>query len=195
MWTRSDDTMLTGPRKVLRLLAHVLEAMPLGVFLLYLAFARPVHRNGWREPYFVCAGLALLALVALRLTRQTCHSIYFGLALYFVSGATALALNYRPLNDWYGAVEATAMLMWIAAVGAVSTAFSPSGFIGYSASARARTVAASLTLLLVVLLAIAVSFAGVGHALWNAYVPFIAVFVAHAGLRHRLRRRDRARVA
>ncbi len=195
MWTRSDDTALTGTRKMVEIVTRLLESVPLGVFLLYLAFARPEIRSAWREPYFVCAGLALLGQAALQVTGLIRHSIYLALALYFICGGTALALDYRPLSDWYGEVEAAAMLVWVAVVGIVTTVARPAGFTGYTAASRRQTVAASLILLLVVLIATAVSFAGLGHPLWNAYAPFVAVFVAHAWLRDRLRRRDRARAA
>ena len=192
MWTRSDDTALTGTRKMVEIVTRLLEAMPLGVFLLYLSFARPEIRSAWREPYFVCAGLALLGQAALQVTGLIRHRIYLALALYFICGAAALALDYRPLSDWYGEVEAAAMLVWVAGVGIVTTVACPAGF---AAASRRQTVAASLILLVVVLIATAVSFAGFGHPLWNAYAPFVAVFVAHAWLRDRLRRRDRARAA
>ncbi len=195
MWTRSDDTALTGTRKLVEIPTRLLESMPLGVFLLYLAFARPEIRSGWREPYFFCAGLALLGQAALQMTGLIRHSIYLALALYFISGGAALALDYRPLGDWYGELEATAMLTWVAGVGVVTTVVSSGGFAGYAAASRRQTVAASLILLVVVLIATAVSFAGLGHPFWNAYAPFVAVFVAHAWLRDRLRRRDRARAA
>ena len=191
MSMHADDTALIGWRKLGPLLSRLMESLPLVVFLMYLTLARPQQPQAWREPFYLCAVLALLTQGAIQAAGVTGNRIYFALACYFVSGALALAFGWRPVNEWYGAVEAAAMLSWVVAVGVVSTCVSSAGFVGLAARTRRETRIASLILLGVTILATALSFAAIGYPLWHAYVPFIAVFVAQALLRARLARHAR----
>ncbi len=185
-----NDTTPKGRRK-LHLLWKLVESLPLAVFLLYLAFARPQQPQAWREPYYFCAVLALLTLGAMRAGGRARNRIHLALDCYFISGALGLAVSWRPINQWYGSVEAAAMLCWVIAVGAVSTVISPASFVGVAAHTRYETRRASLILLGVAILATALSFAALGHPLWHAYVPFVGLFSAQALLRTRLQRQAR----
>jgi hypothetical protein len=182
-----NDTTPDGSRK-LQLFWRLVESSPLAVFLLYLAFARPQLPQAWRAPYYLCASLALLTLGALRAAGVAHSRIYLALNCYFISGALALAVNWQPINQWYGSVEAAAMLCWVSVVGAVSTVVSPAGFVGVAAGTGKHTRSASLILLGVAILATTLSFATIGQPLWHAYVPFIALFSAQSLLRARLRK-------
>ena len=182
-----NDTTLSTSRKPRMALMRLLDSLPLAAFLTYLALARPQRPDAWLLPYALAAVLAALALAASQLTRRIHNRIHVGLACYFISGAAALLFGWQAINQWYGAVEAAAMLSWVAVVGVVTTAVSRYGFIGVDAISRGAAVRASLKLLAVALSAAAMSFAFVGDGmLWHAYLPFSALFVVQAALRARL---------
>ena len=163
---------------------RLLDSLPLAAFLIYLALVRPQRPDAWLSPYSLAAVLAAFSLLTSRMARRIHNRIHVGLACYFISGAAALLFGWQGINEWYGAMEAAAMLSWVAVVGVVTTAVSRYGFIGVDAISRGAAVRASLKLLAAALLAAAMSFAFVGDGmLWHAYIPFATLFVAQAALR------------
>ena len=90
------------------------EALPLAVFLLYMGLAAPGSPQQWRGPYFLSAALALIVTALCLWRRYPLHRIHLALALYFISGSAGLALGWSGLNQLYGELEATAMLVWVA---------------------------------------------------------------------------------
>lgn len=178
-------TLEKSPAWWLPSLWRTLEALPLMIFLLYAKLSAAARPEDWRGPYFA-ATLAALGVLALLLRRGVLlNRIYLALTLYFISGSAGLALHWAALNQLYGRLEATAMLVWVVAVGLASTRWSPAGFIAVRA-APAMVRRASLNLLLLSLLATLVSGFFLGNPLLSAYLPFIALFTAQGVLRARL---------
>lgn len=157
---------------------HSAEALPLLIFLVWINAAPPQTPAEWRAPYFASLAAALAVTVVCLWRRHVIHRIYLALALYFASGSAGLAFGWQALNRSYGEWQAAGMLAWVLAVGVLSTAASPLGFVGVAAPRR-RVVAASLALVLAAALALLASWRFRGDALWSAYVPFVALFTAH----------------
>jgi hypothetical protein len=167
---------------------RAVEALPLAVFLLYMAVMDPRAQAEWRVPYYAATSLAFIGTVLLVRLGATLNRIYFGIALYFVSGTIALLTRWPWLNEEYGRLEGTAMLYWVLATGLWFTLFNPRGYTG--ADAPPATVRRSSWLLFAItVIATAVSQVFVGHRVFSSFLPFIAVFTAHGIIKARLHSR------
>jgi hypothetical protein len=165
---------------------RVIEALPLAVFLIYMAVADPREQLEWRAPYYAATALAAAGTLLLWRTGAVFNRIYLGIALYFVSGTLALLTRWPWLNAEYGRLEGTAMLYWVLATGVFFALFSARGYIGVEAAPRAvRTY--SWLLVAITLAATAVSVLYVGNRLFSSFLPFIAVFTAHGIMKAHLR--------
>lgn len=172
---------------------RAIEALPLAVFLIYMAVIDPRAQAEWRTPYYAATSLALVGTVLLLRAGATLNRVYLGIALYFVSGSIALLTRWPWLNAEYGRLEGTAMLFWVLATGLYCTLFTARGFIGSDAPASAVR-RASWLLVSITVIATAVSLAFVGQRLYSSFLPFIAVFVAHGVLKARTRAATMQRV-
>ncbi|HTU66450.1 MAG TPA: hypothetical protein VMF52_10915 [Steroidobacteraceae bacterium] len=156
---------------------RAVEALPLAVFLLYMAWMDPRAQTEWRVPYYAATALAGIGTWLLVRMGATLNRIYLGIALYFVSGTVALLTRWPWLNEEYGRLEGTAMLYWVLATGIVCTYFSRRGFTGIDADPG--TVRRSSYLLLgITFIATAVSGMFVGRRVLSSFLPFIVVFTA-----------------
>jgi hypothetical protein len=169
---------------------RAVEALPLAVFLLYMAIANPRAQIEWRTPYYAATTLAIVGTLLLVRRGAILNRIYLGIALYFVSGTIALLTRWPWLNAEYGRLEGTAMLYWVLAIGTFFTLFNARGYIGLDADPR--TVRTSSWLLLgITLIATVVSTIFIGNRLVSSFLPFIAVFAAHGIIKARLHARGR----
>ena len=166
-------------------LLRAIEALPLAVFLIYMAVVDPRAQIEWRTPYYAATALAIAGSVLLLRAGATLNRIYLGIALYFVSGTIALITRWPWLNAEYGRLEGTAMLFWVLATGVFFTLFNTRGYVGLDAPPR--TVQWYSWLLLgITAAATAVSVYFVGSRLYSSFLPFIAVFAAHGLIKARL---------
>src|SRR5690349_22287304 len=167
---------------------RAVEALPLAVFLLYMAVMDPRAQPEWPAPYYASTALAVIGTVLLVRHRATLNRVYLGITLYFVSGTIALITRWPWLNEEYGRLEGTAMLYWVLATGIWCTLFNARGYTGVDAPPT--TVRRSSWLLLAItVLATAVSQFYVGNRVFSSFLPFIAVFAAHGLIKARLRPR------
>jgi hypothetical protein len=165
---------------------RAIEALPLAVFLIYMAVVDPRAQAEWRTPYFAATALAIAGAVLLWRAGAIFNRIYLGIALYFVSGTIALITRWPWANAEYGRLEGTAMLYWVLATGLVATLFNARGYIGLDAPRRVvRTQ--SWLLLAITAAATVVSVIFLGNRLLSSFLPFIAVFTAHGVMKARLR--------
>jgi multisubunit Na+/H+ antiporter MnhB subunit len=165
---------------------RVLEALPLSVFLLYMVVMDPRAQAEWRTPYYAATALALAGVIVLWRTGATLNRIYLGITLYFISGTIALLTRWPWLNEEYGRLEGTAMLMWVLVVGLVATIGSPRGFAGIQADPRIVR-RASLLLLAITAAATVFSLAFVGQRALSSFAPFIVVFISQALIARKMR--------
>jgi hypothetical protein len=165
---------------------RAVEAMPLAVFLLYMAIANPREQVEWRLPYYAATALAIVGTALLVRRGAILNRIYLGIALYFVSGTIGLLTRWPWINAEYGRLEGTAMMYWVLATGLFFTLFDKHGYVGLDA--EPRTVRrASWLLVGITLVAAAVSTAFIGNRLLSSFLPFIALFTAHGIIKARLR--------
>src|SRR3569832_2322832 len=106
---------------------RAVEALPLAVFLLYMALIDPHAQAEWRTPYYASTALAVIGTVLLMRLGATLNRIYLGITLYFVSGTIALLTRWPWINAEYGRLEGTAMLYWVLATGLWCTLFDARG--------------------------------------------------------------------
>jgi hypothetical protein len=167
---------------------RAVEALPLALFLLYMAVMDPRAQDEWRTPYYAATALAVIGTALLVRLGATLNRIYLGIALYFVSGTLALLTRWPWLNEEYGRLEGTAMLYWVLATGISFTLFDKRGYTGVDAPPA--TVRRSSWLLLgITLAATIVSWYFMGNRVFSSFLPFIAVFAAHGIIKARLRPR------
>jgi len=164
---------------------RAVEALPLAVFLLYMAVMDPRAQAEWRAPYYAATALAVIATFLLPRLGATLNRIYLGIALYFVSGTLALLTRWPWLNDEYGRLEGTAMLYWVFATGLWFTLFDQRGYTGVDAP-PATVRRSSWLLLAITLIATGVSRYYMGNRVFSSFLPFIAVFAAHGIIKARL---------
>jgi len=164
---------------------RAVEALPLAVFLLYMAVMDPRAQPEWRAPYYASTALAVIGTVLLLRLGATLNRIYFGIALYFVSGTIALLTRWPWLNEEYGRLEGTAMLYWVLAAGLWFTLFNPRGYTGVDAP-PVTVRRSSWLLLAITAAATAVSWRFMGNRVFSSFLPFIAVFAAHGIIKARL---------
>ena len=167
---------------------RAIEALPLAVFLIYMAVADPHAQAEWRLPYYAATALAAAGALLLWRAGATFNRIYLGITLYFVSGTVALLTRWPWLNAEYGRLEGTAMLYWVLITGFGFTLFNTRGYVGIDA--EPRFVRASSWLLLgITAAATAVSVYFIGNRLFSSFLPFIAVFAALGLIKARLHTR------
>jgi hypothetical protein len=167
---------------------RAIEALPLAVFLIYMAAVDPHAQAEWRLPYYAATALAGAGALLLWRAGAMFNRVYLGIALYFVSGTLALLTRWPWLNAEYGRLEGTAMLYWVLVTGAGFTLFNARGYVGIDAAPR--TVRASSWLLLgITAAATAVSVYFIGNRLLSSFLPFIAVFAALGLIKARLHTR------
>jgi hypothetical protein len=164
---------------------RAVEALPLAVFLLYMAVMDPRAQAEWRVPYYAATALALIGTVLLLRLGATLNRIYLGITLYFVSGSLALVTRWPWINAEYGRLEGTAMLYWVLATGLWCTLFNRRGYTGVDAL-PATVRRSSWLLLAITVAATAVSQAFVGNRVFSSFLPFIAVFTAYGLIKARL---------
>jgi hypothetical protein len=164
---------------------RAVEALPLAVFLLYMALMDPRAQAEWRAPYYASTALAIAGTILLWRLGATLNRIYLGIALYFVSGTIALLTRWPWLNEEYGRLEGTAMLYWVLATGIWFALFSVRGYTGVDAP-PATVRRSSWVLLAITLVATAVSQFFIGNRVFSSFLPFIAVFAAHGIIKARL---------
>jgi hypothetical protein len=167
---------------------RAVEALPLAVFLLYMAVMDPRAQAEWRAPYYAATALAIIGTFLLVRLGATLNRIYLGITLYFVSGTIALLTRWPWINEEYGRLEGTAMLYWVLATGLWCTFFNARGYTGVDAP-RETVRRSSWLLLAITIVATAVSQVFVGNRVFSSFVPFIAVFTAHGLIKARLRPR------
>jgi hypothetical protein len=171
---------------------RLVEALPLSVFLLYMAIANPRLPDEWRAPYFAATAIAVLATWFLVRRGATLSRIYLGIALYFLSGTIAMITRWPWLNEQYGRLEGTAMMFWVLAAGVYFTFFDRQGFIGAEGLAPERVRRASMLLLAITTAATVFSVSFLGNRLLSSFLPFIVVFTAHGIIKARVRVRSPA---
>ena len=164
---------------------RAVEALPLAVFLLYMAVIDPHAQAEWRAPYYASTLLAIAGTVLLWRMGATLNRIYVGIALYFVSGTLALLTRWPWLNEEYGRLEGTAMLYWVLATGVYCTLFDRRGYTGIDAP-QATVRGSSWLLLGITVVATVFSQVFVGRRVLSSFLPFIAVFTALGLIKARL---------
>jgi hypothetical protein len=169
--------------KMQGLLWNAVEALPLPVFLICLQWQHPVAWQDWRLPYYLSTAVAIITTAIALARQQTLNRIYLSLNLYFLSGSIGVGIGWQWLNNFYGMLEATGMLLWVVAVGFASTLGSRAGFIGVIVRDRQALRRWSWSLLAIAVAATLLSWGFIGNVAMSAYLPFISLFAAHAVLR------------
>jgi hypothetical protein len=176
--------MLGHKKLIKKLLDSFIESIALILFLVYIQSVEMHAVNDWLIPYLIGSVCSLITSVYFYLNHQIANRIFLGIGCYFYSGFIGVVLNWDWLNQLYGQLEASALLLWIFAIGLLTTLFSPYGFLGKKITTQCRLTQGlmvdlgSIQLLIVCLCAIVLSFLFHSNRLLGEWIPFILLFTA-----------------
>jgi predicted neutral ceramidase superfamily lipid hydrolase len=164
----------------------LLQALPLTLFLVILRTAPPKTPTDWQLP-FIAAGLAALAVIAIMvLKKKILNRIFLGINLYFFTGGLAFVTHQFWLNDIYGHLTASGMLLWVAAVGLITTMATPTGFIAEDHPDKSLIKKYSGLLIAATLIAAFLSYGFRDSHLLSEIAPFTGLFIIYGMLKNKL---------
>ena len=102
---------------------------------------------------------------------------------YLFSGGLAFITHQWWLNEAYGQLQASGMILWIIIIGVISTLVSPSGFLGVNFSDTTNVKKFSGYMIAVSLCAFIISYTFRGNRLFSETIPFVGLFVGQAILK------------
>lgn len=166
---------------------QIIEFFPLFLFVFYIRLVDLHAPQDWVPPFLLSGSLAVIVTVYCLATRRILNRPILGINIYFFTGALAFISHQWWLNDIYGQLHASGLLVWMVAVGVVSTLLSRHGFICIKTETKKLNQKYSLMLLVAAVVALIISFFNLGNNRFLAEViPFILLFVSHDVLRKRL---------
>ena len=164
----------------------ILQALPLTLFLVILRTAPPKSPTDWQLP-FIAAGLATVAIITIMaVKKEKLNRIFLGINLYFFTGGLAFVTHQFWLNNIYGHLTASGMLLWVTAVGLVTTIATPTGFIGEAHRDKALVKKYSGLLIAATLIAAALSYGFKDNHLLSEIIPFTGLFIVYGMLKNKL---------
>lgn len=95
----------------------LLEAAPLSLFLTLRLLLDAARHDYWFWVYVVPSATALPGLYFLLRQARPLNRLLLGIDLYLLLGAVAQLTYIDKINDVYGVMEETALLIFMAAVG------------------------------------------------------------------------------
>ena len=168
--------IITLIKQIPSLLSRVLEAMPLGVFLFYLETMDGKEASDWLEVYtYSCFAILLSVLIIRRLSIKL-NPIFIAIYLYLISGMIGLATNMSWLNNLYGELQATGMLIWIGLVGVYCLGANSLSFLGPNVKNSSIMRKYSIILLGVVIVSCVTSYQFQDYKILSQYGPFVILF-------------------
>ena len=165
---------------------YILEAVPLSVFLVCIKQIDQTIPMAWQAPFLVSGILALVIILFLLYKNHLFNRILLGINLYLITGGLAFMTEQYWLNQIYGHLQSSGMLIWVILTGLATLIFSPSGFIGVPYCAEKPTVRKySVYLFCMAVCAFIFSFAFKGSRLLSEIIPYTGLFIAQAALRRK----------
>ena len=166
---------------------NILEFLPLSLFLILARTTDTSVPENWNIPFYA-GGLAALVCIVFCLSQRTMFKrIMLGINLYLLSGGLALITHQWWLNNLYGNLQASGMLLWVVGIGVVTLAVSPGGFVGVVCEDKMKVKQYSLYLLIASICAFLLSFwfRG-GDRLLAEIIPFVTLFMVQNSLQAKL---------
>jgi hypothetical protein len=176
--------MLGHKKLVKKFLDRFIESIALILFLVYIHSIEMHRAEDWLIPYLIGSVCSLIASIYSYLNNQIANRIFVGIGCYFYSGFIGVMMDWDWLNQLYGQLKASALLLWILAVGVITTIASPHGFLGKKTALQFRlnhnfmVDLGSIQLLIVCLIATLLSFVFHSNRLFGEWIPFILLFSA-----------------
>ena len=169
----------------------LLQSLPLTLFLIILRTAPPKTPVDWQMPFMACGAAALLVTAVPVVKKVRLNRLFLGINLYFFTGGLAFVTHQFWLNNIYGHLTASGILLWIAAVGLVTTVSSPTGFIGEDHPDKQLVKKYSGMLIAATLAAAALSYIFRDSHLLSEIIPFTGLFICYGILKNKLTERNR----
>lgn len=155
-----------------------LELIPLPVFLITAAWIDPRIPQDWLGPFAAGSLVAILTTAILWYNHVLLNRLMLGINVYLVVGSIGLITKHTWINEVYGNLKASGMLVAIIIVGAISLVMTPAGFIGVTSPNRKIVTIFSVSLLLISVLAFSMSLYFQGNKLYSEVIPFLGLFAA-----------------
>lgn len=165
----------------------IIEALPLTIFLAYIRRIDTQVPQNFEAP-FVAGAFAAIAVINFSIYKKNrLDRILLGVNLYLISGGLAFITHQGWLNNLYGQLHVSGVILWIVVVGIGFTLFSPAGFIGKTSSDTQGIKKYSFYMLSAAVVMFAVSFLFRGNILVSEIAPFIVLFVLQKTFREKLK--------
>ncbi|GLS25748.1 hypothetical protein [Marinibactrum halimedae] len=175
------------PNWIRQFIVGSIESSPLPLFLVYMQFIDQRFTKEWLGPYLISSIAAVLSTGYLLSIKRPLNRLFIGINAYFLSGLISVVMNINSINQLYGIMGASAMLMWMTLMGLVITMARGSlhpekKHQGLSETQHATTKARLTSLFFVLLCAVCTAFSWYtqGSRLMSELVPFIGLFTLHS---------------
>jgi hypothetical protein len=163
----------------------ILEAVPLSVFVISIKFIDDKLLESWK-PLFICGGAIALIVIILFLQKKLIFNrILLAINLYLISGALASIFNKISFGTYFK-LQGSGMILWVIAIGIISTIFSSKGFIGVDSKYKKSIKKYSVYLLACSVIAFIVSFTLKGNRILSELIPFTCLFIIQKSFQKKL---------
>jgi glycerol-3-phosphate acyltransferase PlsY len=169
---------------------HLLEKLPLCVFLVYAKTIESRVDNKWEAPIIAGGLLAILSLIILAINRTHFNRIFLGINMYLITAAGAIFFHLNWIERIYEKLTVSAVLVWVIIIGIVTMVFSHGGFLGIYQRDRASIVQGSFYLLVAAAAALALSMVFHDNTVLSEFVPFVLLFASQHVLRLKYMREE-----
>jgi alpha-beta hydrolase superfamily lysophospholipase len=172
--------------RVLASASGLVQFLPLSVFAAYAFGQGAPTDDRWVVAFELAAVAAVVQLAILLPRRRPTNRLILGANLYLLVGGAAAFAQQWWLLHLYSTLRESAIFLFMAGVGMVTTLATAGGFVAAEGAPRGAVRRASLALLGATLAAVAVSATFRGDRTWAAVAPMIALAVLHRALRSRV---------
>ena len=102
--------------RILRSINTLIESSSLPAFLIYIQFIDQEVTAQWLGPYLISTLVACFSTSYTLWIKRPLNRIFIGINGYFLSGLVGILYNVNPINQLYGILGASALLMWVTVV-------------------------------------------------------------------------------
>jgi hypothetical protein len=163
-----------------------LHLLPVVTFTTYARLCG-MHEQAWTGAFELAGIVAVIVIAILWHQRIIMDRIMLGVNIFLIIGAAGFLLNSDTILDWYGTSKGGPLFCSIAAIGLITTIFSPRGFIGVVAKKKETVQYSSFLLLAVTFIALVWSVSAEMYGLlWAVVLPLVILKGMREQLVHHL---------
>ena len=156
----------------------ILESSSLPAFLIYIQFIDQGITTKWLGPYLLSTLLGGLATIYLIQKKRVLNRVFIGIHGYFASGLVSVFFGLTPINQLYGVLGASAMLVWIGVI-CLTITLMHGNLMGKTPDTRLLAVPKSYVFVLICALCAYFSWLTMPNRVLSEIMPFATIFVLY----------------